>query len=1193
MPNLPIHMTKRVPLQTISNSSSSGTSPNKYTSKPPQNPLSQAQNLRLMEPRKSSLRRQSAVEPLTNNAEVKARRGRGSVSNKRVSFGGENINFIYKHSDVPSPEAEPPSKIYKKSAHASPNQQFSSGPRMWPSPVPPNRSFQFASLDDSDEEEEGNDGAIENNEMLPATSSPGRAMLPVEKLSPLAPHNDFTDTRELRHSFGLFRDEDAMPEVHTDETEGNPGDATLNLTGWDISSRRRSSVGSSVANDGDVTQNMLSFNKLLDLDENDDVQRPQRTLSNDNSDQAADKVQGSEEGKYFSMAADNRDDISLPDMAKRVHSEDDRLGKSHQEDHFPQEFSFQQENSNEEDVEDSCITLPAFGNHSFKEIKQPENTQALDSGQIRRFSDESNISPNLKSLVEMDEADDLARALNENVKDDVTADQDYSNTPRKLFEALPEEEDDTLHWPGKYTEKEAQENPTTLKGDDYAVRPNRPPMEMRNMSDIIDSDAGLPSGSKDHDATSPQNTTPRIDKHRVSLSPTPVAHEIASFRENEFRREKNSPLVNNAESDEKPDDECVSHNKQEVQNLNTKEPASAAATVNFEPFESEKNRIGDENLAENVNDNSVASPDSPLINDKAFVRDGSEHILETESGAKPDSRKAIRRDDTSASSLSHSNLPGASAPEKQVSQSSHSLESDPSQSTTRHLSRQESASQTLAECPTKPCTFSNFLQGLRTFGISLDLPSISGRDSFMPPPEPGFHRFDRSTMEGQILDGARKRTVLSVLNEQIKSLRAMVKQEHEVLKQVETQLEIKQPSVFKKICNVELLDARERTAYGLNLKRLRKVCTLQAKIRWVESRKVWEQDILNHLRSMETGLGADKKALQRSCSSLEAIAQRVGAPLTTDENDNAGFDENAIIARRTVVHELSSLRDLHRYVTSQAEEERELQSTNAELKARKEELIRQLEPLERFAEADNEAKLHKLLSEQRELNTIVSGVSGITLTHVSPQRIAVRVASCMEVQLSIHTEKVINVSCKAVHVGPTRPAYWKGYIDAIVGVAISISQLRSIKLLRDVTPSLFAASEFLLRARFAVEEAEAYCLGNVAEITKAGLYTDVFDASSGNGGAVQVEIQASFFSVKKRCKFDLRVAHIVSVEYGDVRSVNQAIELYEVDHIIGDYPSGDTIREVVMKGSQTQGNMLSLQSGLNRLWAWIDNEDGK
>lgn len=71
------------------------------------------------------------------------------------------------------------------------------------------------------------------------------------------------------------------------------------------------------------------------------------------------------------------------------------------------------------------------------------------------------------------------------------------------------------------------------------------------------------------------------------------------------------------------------------------------------------------------------------------------------------------------------------------------------------------------------------------------------------------------------------------------------------------------------------------------------------------------------------------------------------------------------------------------------------------------------------------------------------------------------------------------------------------------------------------------------------------------------------------------------------------MALVVDVEYGHVRSVNQTIELYEARHIVVGCPSGDTICELVLKGSQTQGDILSLKCGLNRWWVWVDNGDGK
>lgn len=91
-------------------------------------------------------------------------------------------------------------------------------------------------------------------------------------------------------------------------------------------------------------------------------------------------------------------------------------------------------------------------------------------------------------------------------------------------------------------------------------------------------------------------------------------------------------------------------------------------------------------------------------------------------------------------------------------------------------------------------------------------------------------------------------------------------------------------------------------------------------------------------------------------------------------------------------------------------------------------------------------------------------------------------------------------------------------------------------------------------------------MGHVAETTKYSLEMNIFDASGGNGAYNRVHIQASIFSVKNLCSFDLLVTPIVGVKYGDVRSVNNTIELYEEGHTFFDCLSRDKIMRGGHKG---------------------------
>lgn len=152
------------------------------------------------------------------------------MSRKRVSFGGENINF-FNSNEFSSPEDQPPpSKSVKPAGASSPNPNLG-GPRMFPSPLPPRRGVNSKLPSPfRDPHEDGLDDIEDDDDHgLSPGPPPLRRLPPVSPSlsdaikSPMPDDYDLSETLDLRTSFGrpatsrqsygLFRDEDAMPEA--------------------------------------------------------------------------------------------------------------------------------------------------------------------------------------------------------------------------------------------------------------------------------------------------------------------------------------------------------------------------------------------------------------------------------------------------------------------------------------------------------------------------------------------------------------------------------------------------------------------------------------------------------------------------------------------------------------------------------------------------------------------------------------------------------------------------------------------------------------------------------------------------------------------------------------------------------------------------------------------------------------------
>lgn len=1438
MSDVPLHFSNRPPLRPLQNVLT-GMSPSKNMAKPPLQPPSSSAHVGTVPGPRSSLRRQSAIEPMIDDKNAKARTARPSISKKRVSFSGTEVNYVYTPQVPPKTSEDPPTKALKRSSHSSPNSsQIPSGPQKLPSPRSNDKPYRFRALDDSDNEE---DEDVNEDRQSPVLRSPRYTSSPLEKFSPLPSFRDSADMLEMRRSFGIFADEDAKLDVSIDEIEENQADTTLNLTNWNMSSRRRASV----TTDSDITQDMMGLPELLNLDEDDDA-HPSHPYGDEKRERSPRWNSTLEtESPVQKPKEDVAPHMTLPRCTMKTVDVDRRQPSDVQSSH--EEFLVPHYSANDNDIEDSCITLPPLEKHTLQEIQQAAGTEDHHSAGHRRQSSTSYFSPDLNALIDRDEEDsNNSRDIKTNIDD-----QHKSKTPRKLFDSTQDEEDDTLHWPNSLPPlpDHIERNRSDLGKEDMEGELNVSVVPSQDVERVHELQAAETShgnasskGETGRKMKSANRLCPAPSSRKVSLAPFPgsdVNTDIPDSNENQQNEDIRSqsdlkplqhPSKNGIEKEDKSNVERVSSKKSvskvdlvkedvnqdgsdngtqalrdnvtnaaavdeiepntqaedspsgigvphpEIVTKAVQSPASKDAKISRTSTEgtsagsstrhpsgvsdqpvsqertsqshdeqdfpsprlqsglahesnvssvphkdsqdttgpkstSKRDKIASQNDSFPRVDNEIAFSPAPSSCSLSFVPsagnedsmmatadgrnsvdasvefDGESPKKEREGNMREDSgsnmvtaqmigkenrivhnkntsederedgqfslpvndvlpvneapvvvsqkisaEKEIRTESQcaeaqsgrfqSGTGVSHpqriSETPQtliASAenfsktvdvsrqgtqqgtprspaglflpriPEERPSVLKHKMGWELSMSATRSDHGFGSALKATKKVPIKSFTYANFLQGMRACGMNLELRLGSNRNGSLPPPEPGFRHFDLSSTEGQILDGIRKRAILRVLQDRIHDLRASLEQERHAVKVTEIELEESQPNIFKTMCNVDLLDKNEKTKYGLNLKRLRKICTLRAHRGWVESRQKWEQEIVDQLRGLELGLRDDCGALTRVSSSLEATAQSARIRLTDDLHGEASDDdEDAIIARRTVVHELSSLRDLRGYITSQAEEERELKASNERLKARKETLGKELKPLKRFADADSASKLRKLFVEQRELNMIVSGVSGISLLHMTPPRLDVRLASCLDVQFSLHADRVINVSCRSPRASPTQAGYWQNYLSVICAIAISTSNLRKVKTLKEIPPVLFAASEFLTRSRFALEEAEAYAGGNVAEIISADVCSQEADANT-----VQVSVQASLFSLKRKTKFDLHVSQTTAVEVGSLRAVVQNVKVTKIERVIGDHPSDKIICDTFRKGSQKHGKMLSLQSGLQELWRHLDD----
>lgn len=462
-------------------------------------------------------------------------------------------------------------------------------------------------------------------------------------------------------------------------------------------------------------------------------------------------------------------------------------------------------------------------------------------------------------------------------------------------------------------------------------------------------------------------------------------------------------------------------------------------------------------------------------------------------------------------------------------------------------------------------TIEKFKHGLHVCNIEFNRGMISTRGaSLMPSPScsSGANRFEKSSHEGQILNGVRKSVVIPLLKEQIRRLRKELAVTLEDVSELEKRVVFEKPPIFQKLCDINIEDS-ESTKYSLHLKRLKKVCLSQARLSWVRDRMSWERQLGDRLVNVGVELTNDINILRQNCGSIEQVCA-----------DDDGEVRNVIrkmpgekdFLRARVVQEISRMRNAIGNVRTLKEEEVELKSLLEDADRKNDALARDIKILAGYAEADTEVKIRKLLIEKKELNEIVSGISGIVPIKIVPKLIIVDVGRHVQVSFSIHEDKVINISCKPVHLA-YRGNHFVKYMEAVTNFADVISGIRELKYVRNIGQALYRMSAYVLKAREMFDDVDTLLKRRLGQI-------DEVRAVVGDAFVVEVRATLGCFCTQRLSKFDVSAVGRTYVREDGY--VSQSVELTKLTRVHGTEPSEEYIVEAMRIGSMRIPGMVSL-----------------
>lgn len=1152
---------------------------------------------------------------------VASQKRNGVQSNKRVSFGGANINVYYKDREYAheSTQMEPPLKTQKIASRSSPN----------PPPLPPrlhtrrssqSSPYKFLPLDDLDE----------SPALAHVTTTSDDLSSPL-----LSPSPEEEQSLASRPSINIFQEDDLIMGAglrRMSSIGGSAADTTLELPDWCASKHGPSH--SETVDEDDITQQILCQEKLNELEEplvlgteatddgtntrfsgKQEIGPPER-LDEKQLKQSRNR-QPSSPLNSTRLKNDSIESGELP-LFESLFGRSDEKGNSPSSTGLPLKENENQgyemvgrqsetvsleplsrvdkldmEDEDEDmDMEDSCLNLSMTGDISLNPLKNQISKDIVERGadnsprssvgsgyvmavdELLKDDDEVDGVGDFSNQDKPDTAPSHKTKVGNVQKSNVVTEKDKipapplpndfsdgedtgkSPTQRILLDDVPDGEDATLHL-------------HPILGGDFEV--SLQDVGQRCEKEFVDSSrfeerdlANVASNADSHgeQRLGIQITQASGDNNEFSLGTTDgsprrnsshLHKTLEQYSENASKLAKMEIALDGAICKGHPDNPGKSDMNPQADSQGNGMSAGIKKSADFE-----QNRTENENPTQHVRNKSEtqstclvsnARPPLPTTKHRAIIEEPPVGERKTETSRVPQE-------------LSPVSTPLARSGTKQDILSGR-------RNFTPSMSFEKTTKPKLAE----DLSIEKFKHGLHICNIEFKEGARSvRRSSLMPSPmdDSGTKRFERSSPEGQVLDGVRKSVMVTLLQEQIARLRTAVDKQRETVREMDKKLASQKPKVFEKLCNINLEDS-DSTKYSLHLKRLKKVCLLHARQSWAQDRMIWEKELADRLRNVSVRLKQDVKTLNEVCESIEQVCADDSGHKLVGFND--GDNEEQMLLRRRVIQAMSRMRSAKSILQSLDEEERDLKDSIIEMQEDQMDLEDHVERLTRHSVANSERKIHNLLIAENELNIIASNLSGITPVQMNPKLVTVRVGGFLEVAFSLHEEKVINVSCKALHYH-IRGAQYERYVETVFNVAVGVSEVRETKLVCHIGQALQRMSPFVLKARAMLDDMGIFLRKKLGQVDDVG-------PADRDPYAVEVKATVVCFCRERRSKFDVSACGRTAVL--DDGSISQTIEVTNIKRLCGTSPSNTDIMKAMSEGSGYITGLRSLSGGFQEI----------
>lgn len=447
--------------------------------------------------------------------------------------------------------------------------------------------------------------------------------------------------------------------------------------------------------------------------------------------------------------------------------------------------------------------------------------------------------------------------------------------------------------------------------------------------------------------------------------------------------------------------------------------------------------------------------------------------------------------------------------------------------------------------------------------------------------------FALDSEEGRVYEQVMSQDVLETLQLQMEKYEQLCAAEESKAVLLQAQIEEEGPPLYTKVASVESIPFHELEFYRVKMKSLRKISYLKARSEWVLNRQTWERDICSNIQSRIQTHKQVEEAERKSAENYKSLLQslmRGAEELELDEilmNARSQDDESeqTMQVRRDFIQEFSIYRDCRNYLISEMKEEEDLERQKADLLARSTKLSATAREIRPYAAAASTTTLRKMVAERSDLNSIISRVSGIVPMQIDKNLICLRLEDMLEVQFSLHDERVINTSCRPTEYAEIESyPVWKSYLDGAVSFATSNGGMKLARYVRDIPNALFRSVQLLSHTKNAYEDASRYFETHLGTLESASL-----DYEEGNP-SVHLTARASFYSLQARCKFDIVVELVTAVVGQEIDCMRQDLVIQEVVRYFGPTPKDVQLADTLTSCSTSACGSLSISGGLMGIW---------